>query len=51
VVVIGRAGARRGITEDHLTVGLRDQSLPRGARAAAVLELDGGALFARTGGR
>ena len=48
VIVLGRAEGRRGITEDHLTVEMRDRSLPRGARVAAVLEPEGGALFART---
>jgi threonylcarbamoyladenosine tRNA methylthiotransferase MtaB len=51
VVVIGGAPGREGITEDHLTVRMRDASLPRGARVRARLEAgDGdGALFARTG--
>ncbi len=32
VVVVGRAGRRRGVTEDYLTVGLVDPALPRGRR-------------------
>jgi len=51
VIVLGAAGDRRGLTEDHLTVRMRDASLARGTRVAARLELDGAALFARTGCR
>ena len=47
VIVLGGARAREGITEDHLTVRMRDAAIPRGARVPARLELDAGALFAR----
>ena len=47
LIVLGGAAAREGLTEDHLTVRLRDPAPPRGARVAARLELDAGALFAR----
>jgi threonylcarbamoyladenosine tRNA methylthiotransferase MtaB len=50
VIVLGGARAREGITEDHLTVPMREPAPPRGARVAARLELDGGALFARVTG-
>ena len=50
VVVLGGAREREGITEDHLTVRMRDTTLPRGARVGARLERGpGAALFARTG--
>jgi threonylcarbamoyladenosine tRNA methylthiotransferase MtaB len=51
VIVLGGAGAREGVTEDHLTVRMRDERLPRGVRLAARLELEGGALFARAEAR
>jgi len=47
LVVIGGAGHREGLSEDHLTVRLRDPAPPRGARVNARLELDAGALFGR----
>jgi threonylcarbamoyladenosine tRNA methylthiotransferase MtaB len=50
VVVLGGAGEREGVTEDHLTVRMRDRTLPRGARLATRLELESGALFARATG-
>jgi threonylcarbamoyladenosine tRNA methylthiotransferase MtaB len=51
VVVLGSTRERDGITEDHLTVRMRDSTLPRGARVRARLEggAAGAALFARTG--
>jgi len=49
VVALGPARARRGLTEDNLTVRWREPVPPRGARLDARLELDGGALFARAG--
>jgi threonylcarbamoyladenosine tRNA methylthiotransferase MtaB len=47
VIVVGGGKARDGITEDHLTVRMREPAPPRGTRVDARLELDGGALFAR----
>ncbi len=51
VVVLAGASRREGLTEDHLTVRLRDESLARGARVRARLEGQSGdaTLFARTG--
>ena len=51
VVVIGGGTEREGITEDHLTLGMRAPAPPRGARVRATLELEGGALFARAEAR
>jgi threonylcarbamoyladenosine tRNA methylthiotransferase MtaB len=47
VVVLGAGAPRDGLTEDHLTVRLKEPMPPRGARALATLELECGALFAR----
>ena len=50
VVVIGgasRGGARKGLTEDYLTVTVAECDVPRGSRIVALLELCDGALFAR----
>lgn len=38
VVVVPRGGRREGLTDDYLTVGLADPSLPRGHRFSAVLD-------------
>ncbi len=50
VVVLGGAasdGARKGITEDYLTVSVPECEAPRGSRIAALLDSRDGALFAR----
>jgi threonylcarbamoyladenosine tRNA methylthiotransferase MtaB len=47
VVVIPSGGRREGLTEDYLTVGLADASMPRGARVDGELALRDGALIAR----
>lgn len=46
VVVIPRHGRREGLTDDYLTVGIADPTLPRGARFEAVLQHDGVELVA-----
>lgn len=38
VVVVGRGNRRSGVTEDYLTVNLRDRALPRGVRFVAKLQ-------------
>jgi threonylcarbamoyladenosine tRNA methylthiotransferase MtaB len=45
VVVIGGGSSRRGLTEDYLEIDLVDQSLGRGQRVDAVLELRDGRLM------
>jgi threonylcarbamoyladenosine tRNA methylthiotransferase MtaB len=50
VVVIGGAssgGARKGLTEDYLTVTVAECDAPRGSRIVTLLELRDNALFAR----
>jgi threonylcarbamoyladenosine tRNA methylthiotransferase MtaB len=52
-VIVVRGGAARaagpeGLTEDYLTVRATEATLPRGARVAARLRLDGDALLADT---
>jgi threonylcarbamoyladenosine tRNA methylthiotransferase MtaB len=50
VVVIGAAGnggARKGLTEDYLTVTVAECDAPRGSRLVTLLESRDGALFAR----
>ncbi|HEU4586041.1 MAG TPA: MiaB/RimO family radical SAM methylthiotransferase [Gemmatimonadaceae bacterium] len=50
VVVVGGAsgsGARKGISEDYLTVTVAECDAPRGSRIATLLESRDGALFAR----
>jgi threonylcarbamoyladenosine tRNA methylthiotransferase MtaB len=46
VVVVGAAGRRMGVTEDHLTVNLADPAKPRGTRFQATLCREGGLLVA-----
>jgi threonylcarbamoyladenosine tRNA methylthiotransferase MtaB len=48
VIVLGQAGGgtRDGLTEDYLTVRCADQTMPRGARFSARLELLSDRLFA-----
>ena len=47
VVIIPSGGRREGLTEDYLTVGLDDTSVPRGARVDGELAVEDGALIAR----
>jgi 2-methylthioadenine synthetase len=50
IVVLGGTdadGARKGLTEDYLTVSVPECEAPRGSRIAALLESRDGALFAR----
>jgi threonylcarbamoyladenosine tRNA methylthiotransferase MtaB len=50
LVILGGAdadGARKGLTEDYLTVSMSECDLPRGTRVPALLDSRDGALFAR----